>query len=139
MNGEEWGTIIRVEVDTAWVRPENPTACRECNLCNGNGRNEIPMDNEMGGVCGDRVAFVIDIDELNRRFILFMVLLLMVLAGGVTLGFAAARLFSAPLGGTVPVTTTLGLSVVYVFLRRRRQSGRGIGRPRIVRIFMEGQ
>ncbi len=107
MKTEEIGYVLKTENNIAYVRPSDPDNCKKCSIkhyCRGGGIS-IRMKNEVGALPGDSVLFEIDIDDLNIRFILYVLLFLIVFLAGVVAGykvgdkFFIAREFSGVIGG----------------------------------------
>ncbi len=107
MKTEEIGYVLKTENNIAYVRPSEPENCKKCSIkhyCKGGGIS-IRMKNEVGAIPGDSVLFEIDIDELNIRFILYVLLFLTVFLVGVVTGyevgdkFSISREFSGVIGG----------------------------------------
>ncbi len=87
---EEIGSVLRIEGDIAYIRPSTPEACNKCSakkFCGGGGLS-IRAKNRAGAKAGDSVIFTIDIEDLNIRFILYLVLFLVIFLVGVVFGFS---------------------------------------------------
>lgn len=133
---EENGTVMRREGNLAWVRPDDSTACGACGLCRGRRSGEIAAENGAGAPAGARVAFAVDVDELNRGLALTMALLLASLLAGVVVGLLMAPALGVSRALTVPAAAMLGIAVSAMILCRRPPQA-VVHRPRITRIIEE--
>jgi hypothetical protein len=82
----EKGVVCRTDGETAFIMPLDIGPCEKCELCHKAADNTIMVRNRMHAQVGDTIFFDLDIEQINRQFIKFMgvalVLFLLAVFGG---------------------------------------------------------
>ena len=138
MANREEGIVTRVEENIAYVKPTDPALCKKCALsamCAMNSSQEIKMINVAGAKENDNVYFDLDIDELNIRFIKFLVFALFMFLAGLLIGYIVGR----QIGFQKEVLSVLGggLFLFFVYFIYKKKDSKEKNLPKIVEIQKE--
>ncbi len=134
----EEGIVTKVENQYAYVKPTDPALCKKCALsalCAMNSSQEIKMLNLANAKENDNVYFNLDFEELNIRFIKFLVFALFMLLTGVFIGYFVGQ--AIDFQKEILSVAGGGLFLYFVFLIYKKTEKKEEKIPKIVEIQKE--
>jgi len=131
---QERGTVQRVEDGFAWIKPEASFACDNCNMCRRQD-GVIRMANQVNAQVGDTVFFTIDLEALNKSFVLSLGGALVLAVIGLLGGYYLAGLVGLPKEMFSLLGGALMIGLAFLLLRRKKNTADTL--PVIVQVVKE--
>lgn len=143
----EKGKVVRIGIDTAWVKTVKSSACKSCasrDTCTeGGGAKEMEVEaiNTIGAGIGDEVVIKVETSSfLKATFLLYVFPILCMLIGAVI-----GQTYGSSLIGLKgnDASVAFGLAFFFVSVAIVKTCGNRLGRrkdyrPRIIKVYRHG-